>query len=335
MADNRDVFILLDSVDSFAELCTCALGITVNTKGAVKGIVCRPFVEAEDLAATGMDALFILKDTQEEALFEDFVPTIAELLVKERPCCLLIGDSQRGRLIAARLAAILGASLVARARSLFFDGVRLAADYLDHNALVLCTVSCETDIMIVTIEAGVFEPHPQTTSVRPEEVEVTFIEPKRRMRLVRKNRRRKSFRSLSSANIVIGIGYALKRKEDLAIFQELADALSAPVGCTRKVSENLLSWPMDRHIGLSGALIHPDIYLAFGISGMVQHTAGIVGAKTIIAMNKDRGAPLFSHADYWIQGDLYELVPKLTAEIIRRKGRANPEACFNERGQDV
>ena len=120
---------------------------------------------------------------------------------------------------------------------------------------------------------------------------------------------------LNAAQRVIGVGRGIKAKEDLALIDKLAGAVKAEIACSRPVAEGLNWMGKDRYIGSSGARITPQLYLAVGISGQLQHMIGVVGAETIVAINSDPNAAVFAQADYGLVGDLYELVPAITSAL--------------------
>jgi electron transfer flavoprotein alpha subunit len=123
---------------------------------------------------------------------------------------------------------------------------------------------------------------------------------------------------LSAAPLIVSVGRGIKEEENIAIVQELADALGAELAASRPICDN--GWlPMERQVGSSGQTVAPKLYLAVGISGAIQHLVGMKGAKTIIAINKDENAPIFEVADYGIVGDLFEVVPALTKAINAAK----------------
>ena len=101
--------------------------------------------------------------------------------------------------------------------------------------------------------------------------------------------------------------------------EELAGLMEAEVGCSRPVAEGMNWLPKERYIGVSGAMLKPDLYLALGISGQVQHMVGVNQAKAIVAINKDKAAPIFSQADYGIVGDLYKVLPSLIEKFKAEK----------------
>jgi electron transfer flavoprotein alpha subunit len=120
---------------------------------------------------------------------------------------------------------------------------------------------------------------------------------------------------LAAAKLVVGAGRGFACQGDLALAERLADAMGAAVACSRPLAEGLGWLPKDRYVGISGMQIAPDLYLAVGISGQLQHMGGVRGAGTIVAINKDPGAPIMAQADYVLAGDLYELLPALTAAV--------------------
>lgn len=123
---------------------------------------------------------------------------------------------------------------------------------------------------------------------------------------------------LSRAEAIVAVGRGIGKQEKLAIVEELADALGAQLAASRPVCDN--EWlPMDRQIGSSGQTVTPRLYVAVGISGAIQHLVGMKNSGTIVAINKDANAPIFSVADYGIVGDLFEVVPELTNRVREAK----------------
>ncbi|MEN2999769.1 MAG: electron transfer flavoprotein subunit alpha/FixB family protein [Acidilobaceae archaeon] len=122
---------------------------------------------------------------------------------------------------------------------------------------------------------------------------------------------------IEDAEVVVGVGRGFRSKEDIRLAQELAKALGGQVGATRPVATDLKWLPEDVWIGISGKRIAPKLYFAVGVSGAPQHMAGVSDAKVIVAINKDKTAPIFKYADYGIVGDLYKVLPVLVAKLKR------------------
>ncbi len=125
----------------------------------------------------------------------------------------------------------------------------------------------------------------------------------------------KEAKDISEARVVVCVGRGMEKKEDLALARQFAEVVGGSIGCTRPIAEELHWLPEELCIGLSGVQVKPDLYFGIGVSGQVQHVTGIRNAKVIAAINKDENAPIFKAADFGIVGDLYDVMPKLIAEL--------------------
>ena len=126
---------------------------------------------------------------------------------------------------------------------------------------------------------------------------------------------------ITKSSVLVAVGRGIKEKKNLAIIEELASVLNADV-CGSRVAIDAGWLPQERQVGITGKVVKPDVYIAIGISGSSQHLAGMSGARTVVAINKDRSAPIFSVADFAIVDDLFKVVPKLTEKIRALRGQA-------------
>jgi electron transfer flavoprotein alpha subunit len=176
--------------------------------------------------------------------------------------------------------------------------------------------------VLVSVQSGAFQADGQAmgsspATIQPLAVDLSGVKPDREVLGVEQVGGEKI--DLTKADIIVAVGRGVGGADKMGVIEDLAKALGAEIGASRPVIDN--GWlPRDRQIGSSGQTVAPKLYLAAGISGAIQHLVGMKGATTIVAINKDPGAPIFTVADYGIVGDLHEVVPALTAAIREAKG---------------
>ena len=175
----------------------------------------------------------------------------------------------------------------------------------------------------VSFQAGSFQADAVAKGDAPAPVEpfAVTIEPgKLRTKPLERFQEAKSAVDLSQAEIIVAVGRGIRDQENMPLIQKLAEALGGEVAGSRPICDN--GWlPMERQIGSSGQTVAPKLYFAIGVSGAIQHVVGMKGSRTIVAVNKDANAPIFEVADYGIVGNLFDVVPALTEEVNKVKGR--------------
>ena len=170
-----------------------------------------------------------------------------------------------------------------------------------------------TQKKVISVIPRTFEDHPAPVAGKVEVVDLKI--PPKRMEVVERRKKIGESVNIESAENLVCVGQGIAKKEDLTMVNELCTALHAELGCTRALSSDYRWISEERMVGISGKKCKPKFHLSIGVSGQIQHTVGVMSSKLIVAINKDKEAPIFKIADYGIVGDLYQIVPKLTQRI--------------------
>jgi electron transfer flavoprotein alpha subunit len=274
--------------------------------------------EAKKLAAYGAETIYVA-DAPELAAYtpEAYTAVLGELIKGKEPNIVLGGSSQQGKELAARLAARLETGLAMDCVGLRLEDGLLVAKRPMYAGKVYAEVVCETARpQMVTARPNVFsilEPDAGRTaevvsvpvSLKPEDLRTALVE-----ELADQSGKV----DLTEATCIISGGRGMKGPEQFAILEKVAAVIGASVGASRSAVD--AGWrPHSDQVGQTGKVVNPNLYIACGISGAIQHLAGMGSSKVIVAVNKDADAPIFQKADYGIVGDLFEVVPVLEEEF--------------------
>ena len=276
--------------------------------GPVGAVVAGPRSVAETVAASGVDKV-VWCGGPDDAPAEASAPAVAETVAADPPRVVLAGRNPGDRVLLGAAAARLKAAVLTGARTVSLDGDDVIVVNAVFGDIADETVTISGPVALL-LDGGPVPPAAGTT-VPIEEAAATPLA----MRVIETRTSGFDEVDLNEAHRVIGIGRGLAAKEDLAMVDALAETINAEVACSRPVAEGLNWMGKDRYIGSSGAHIAPQLYFAIGISGQLQHMVGVVGAETIVAINSDPNAAVFSQTDYGLVGDLYQLVPAITAAL--------------------
>lgn len=246
---------------------------------------------------------------------ETFAKALYQIAQQNDAQVLLLASTKRGKELAPRVAQKLGAGCVTDATAVEVrDGNLLISRY----ALGGNTVASEfirTPHRVIAVMPKTFElGAKQARQGEVVNVDLDLKEP--RTRIVERREKVGEAVNLEEAEVLVCIGRGLAKKEDLGIIEELARALGAEIGCTKTLCTDYQWLSEDRLVGLSGKKTSPRLVISIGISGQIQYTVGIRGARITVAINKDSNAPIFALSDYGIVGDLYQVVPKLV-EVLQ------------------
>jgi electron transfer flavoprotein alpha subunit len=278
--------------------------------------------KAEQLAQHGADVVLVC----EHAAFTQYNPEAAAAIAAERIKsggyrAAIFGTSAQGRDLAPRVAAKLGVGLVTDVTGVELSGDTLIVKHPMNIGKVIATVAIAHTPAVIAIRPNTFTPLSNAKAGRVENIQPVGDPSASRVVVKELVQGGGGKLDLADAPVIIAGGRGLKVAENFKLVQDLADAFgNAAVGATRAVTDD--GWrPHSDQIGQTGRLVSPDLYVAVGISGAVQHLAGMRTSRTIVAINKDKEAPIFKVADYGIVGDLFEVVPVLTSAVREaRKG---------------
>lgn len=278
---------------------------------------------ARTAIAYGADKVILVEGDEYEHYNTDAQTyAMVELERKYNPFIVLYGATNNGRDVGPRVACSLHTGLTADCTGLDIDDAGLlAATRPAFGGNLMATIACpDHRPQMATVRAGVFKKAPLDESRQGEIIREDIHIPAGQIRvtLVERIREVAEAVNLEEAEIIVSGGRGLKSAENFKLVQDLADALGGTVGASRAAVD--AGWiPHAHQVGQTGKTVAPKLYIACGISGAIQHLAGMSGSDRIVAINRDPDAPIFSVADYGIVGDLFEVLPALTEEIKKAK----------------
>jgi electron transfer flavoprotein alpha subunit len=272
------------------------------------------------LSEYGADKILIVREERLNVFSNKaYTSVIAEAATKENSSVIILSNSFSGKGLAPSLAVNLKAGVVSGAVDLpkIENGKTLVKKPV-FSGKAFAWVELLSDKKILSLSPNSFTLIESPSSSSIEEFKITLADSDFKTS-VKEIVRTTNKVLLPEAEIVVSGGRGLKGPENWNILEELADSLGAATACSKPVSD--AGWrPHEEHVGQTGIVISPDLYIAVGISGAIQHLAGVSASKTIVAINKDPEAPIFKVADYGIVGDALEILPKLTQAIKSFKG---------------
>jgi len=312
--DQADGHIKKSSFEAASYGAKLAQDLNTSAEGIVLGNV------HDDLPALGKYGLKKIHTVKNDVLnnFDDevFSHIIAEAAKNTGAKVIIFSNNFNGKSIAPRLSVRLKAGLVTGAVGLpeISNGFIVKKSVFSGKAFA--NVSIKTEIKIISLNANAYKVSEGEGTAEVVELQVQIPESRVKVEAVNKV---SGEIPLAEAELVVSGGRGLKGPENWAIVTDLAKALGAATSCSRPVSDS--DWrPHHEHVGQTGLTIAPNLYFAIGISGAIQHLAGVNRSKTIVVINKDPEAPFFKAADYGIVGDAFEVVPKITEAVKKLKG---------------
>jgi len=267
-------------------------------------------VQAEALASYGAK-IYSAKD----ATFDTIRTGLLEAAAKESPDIIMVGSTKRGREVAPRVAAALGSGYSGDCFDIQFDAEGIQAKKLTYGGSTVATMKIKGKPVIVSVPFRSFQ-KPETQGKKGEIIPLAETAHASKVKVIESRPKKTGDAGLESAKIIVSAGRGFKKRGDLKILEELAGELDAKMGCSRPISADL-GW-MDQWVGISGKKVAPRLYVACGVSGTIQHAAGIRDSQLIVAINSDEGAGIHEISDYSIVGDIYTVLPALTRALKER-----------------
>ncbi|MCO5970875.1 electron transfer flavoprotein subunit alpha/FixB family protein [Actinoallomurus soli] len=314
-----EILVLVDHVDGEVKKVTFELLTLARRHGDAAAVWVGPGYEGakDKLAEYGAAKVYVAAD--EELTSYVVAPKaelLAQLVAEKSPAAVLVAATGEGKEIAGRLA-------VKTESGVLTDVVDVADGFVGEHSIfggaIVSHAKVTKGTPIIAVRPNSTAPEAAPSTPAEEQVSVTLSDAAKAAKVVEKVVQEKGERpELTEAAIVVSGGRGVGGADNFKLIEELADSLGAAVGASRAATD--AGWyPHTFQVGQTGKTVSPQLYIAVGISGAIQHRAGMQTSKTIVAINKDPDAPIFELVDYGIVGDLFQVAPQLTEEITKRK----------------
>ena len=311
--DHADGHVKKASFEALTYGADVAKQLGVSAEGLLLGTV------NDDLTSLGKYGLTKIHQVNNEALnqldAQVYAKVVEEAVASTGAKVVVFSHNQTGKAVAPRVAAGLKAGIVAGAVALPDTSNGFIVKKSVFSGKAFANVSITSDIKVISLNANSYKTVAGEGTAEINQLNVAV--PASKIKITGVNKVSGEV-PLTEAEIVVSGGRGLKGPENWGIVEDLAHVLHAATACSRPVADS--HWrPHHEHVGQTGVQIAPNLYIALGISGAIQHLAGVNRSKTIVVINKDPEAPFFKAADYGIVGDVFDVVPKLTEEIKKLK----------------
>jgi len=316
-----EVLVLVEHADGALKKVTSELITAARAVGEPSAVVVgapgTAAALAADLAAAGAAKIYVAESADvDNVLITPYVDVLAALAESVAPAGVLVAANADGKEIAGRLAARIGSGLLV-------DVIEVREGPVGIHSIFGGAFTVEArangDTPVITVRPGAIEAAPAAAAGEQVTVEVPAAAENATKITAREPVVAGDRPELTEASVVVSGGRGVGSADKFSVVEDLADALGGAVGASRAAVDSGY-YPGQFQVGQTGKTVSPQLYIALGISGAIQHRAGMQTSKTIIAVNKDEEAPIFEIADYGIVGDLFNVTPQLTDAVKARKG---------------
>ncbi len=317
------VLVYSDNKNLTIEILSKAVELAKETKKKVTVVIIGSVDEkfAEEYISYGADKVFIVETKLKDFKAEEYAEILSKIIKDTKSETILIGSNKIGKELSARLGGLINAGCIVDSTNIYIKNNKLFAERVVYSGNAIAVNQFNSKPAIVTIPSKAFDPINKDNSRKGEITKKNIDVEKSNSKIVKMTEMKSGDVNVEDAEIIVSCGRGFKNKDDIKLVQELADVLKGKtVGCSRPIAADL-KWLSEEHwIGLSGHKVKPKLYIAAGISGQIQHIAGMRDSVIVVAINKDPDALIFKSADYGIVGDLYTVLPKLTSAIKEKMG---------------
>lgn len=307
MSKLSNVWVFSDATTRLSEV--IAGGLELGEKVSV-------FVIGSENAAIayglGASEVYSLGENDSSMIVENYTKTIASVISNsDEKSLLLMPGTRRCKALSSLLGVELNAGVVTEVSSIDVVDEGVKCKHMAYGGLAISEELIKTNISIVVVSNGIFEGREVDASKSGEIKLVDFVQGTTDIKCIERRPKEGSSVDLNKAKRIVAIGRGIAKEEDIEIAEDLCAVLDAELGCSRPIAEGEKWMDHDRYIGISSVMAKPEIYFAIGISGQIQHMVGAKDSQIIVAVNKDKNAPIFDYADYGIVGDLYKIIPSV------------------------
>lgn len=268
---------------------------------------------ANEFISYGAEEVYIVENEIEYFKSEEFSEILEKIIDETKNNYILIGSNKNGKELASRLAGIIDAGCIIDCSNIYLKNNKMTAERTVYSGNAIAIEQFNTLPAILTVASKVFEPLNKDEENKGNIIKKKYDIKATSSKITDIKAMQSESVNVEDAEIIVSCGRGFKNKNDIKYADELADTLKGKtIGCSRPIAADLKWLSEDHWIGLSGHKVKPKLYIAAGISGQIQHIAGMRDSGIIVAINKDPEALIFKSADYGIVGDLYEILPKLS-----------------------
>lgn len=308
------IWIFAENHEQALELLNIGGQAAAKTGSGISVITGRTRDQAREYFEYGAVEVMLLASLADGQSLDAYIPVIAGEAKAKDPDLILVSATAKGKDLASRIAARLDTGMCSSCLAINHEGGKYVMERLAYGGAGVQKIICTARPAMATIPPKTFEAAARGQARQGDIRELPAPAPSA-VKILQKKVKERESKDITEARVIACVGRGIDKQEDISLVRQLADVLEGDLGCTRPIAEELHWMPEEHCIGISAAQVKPELYFGVGVSGQVQHVTGIRNARVIAAVNRDENAPIFDVADFGIVGDLYDVIPKVIAEL--------------------